>query len=456
MSPDMVHIIIDTGASVTVTPYTTDFITPIRPVQYMEIKSIASGLQVRGYGDISNGFYNDNGELQNMILKDCLYVPKCSARLLYPRQLGATSRNPKDGFNALSGPSISTFEGKTTTITYDTISNLPILYTTPGLRTYHHFCQHQSFLTSTEHSPTTPTWNFQYTNLTPNQHKKLYLHEKCAHANWEQINKWIRDGCLPCDTSLAKEPDLICATCQFGKAHRKTHKSNTGSISADHTKPGQGVSSDGMEAGTPGKVMTTHGLPSTKKYRYCSFWIDHFSRFVYVTMHESKKAEELLRSKQEFEAFAAQHGMTISNIRADNGVYTAKLYQDDCAKKQQCLTFCAVGAHWQNGIAERFIGSIVQRARTILLHAMARWPSIITEDMWPFAVRHMVNFHNASILRGKNTTPYTLFTGQDPLGHSMTLRYLVALHMSWQNVSRMWSDVHKLHVRSVRTFLCTP
>jgi len=32
-------------------------------------------------------------------------------------------------------------------------------------------------------------------------------------------------------------------------------------------------------------------------------------------------------------------------IRANNGVYSAKLFQDSCQKNQQNLTFCAVGAH---------------------------------------------------------------------------------------------------------------
>jgi hypothetical protein len=82
-------------------------------------------------------------------------------------------------------------------------------------------------------------------------------------------------------------------------------------------------------------------------------------------------------------------------------------------KKQQVLTFWALRAHWQNSNAERFIGSIVQHAWTILLHAMVKGPTINIEDMWPFTLWHMVSFHNASIRRDKQTTPYQLFTGQD-------------------------------------------
>jgi hypothetical protein len=132
--------------------------------------------------------------------------------------------------------------------------------------------------------------------------------------------------------------------------------------------------------------MTIGGSPSSRHSKYCSFWVDHFSKFVYVDMHETKRAEELLKSKLEFKDFSARFNIKIKNIRADNGLYTAKCFQDLCLKYQQSLTFCAVGAHWQNGIAQRFIGSSTARACTILLHAMALWPNVISEEMWPYTI----------------------------------------------------------------------
>jgi hypothetical protein len=41
-------------------------------------------------------------------------------------------------------------------------------------------------------------------------------------------------------------------------------------------------------------------------------------------------------------------------------------------EKGQAITFCGVGAHHQNGKAEKRIGDLQRRATTLLLHAQRR------------------------------------------------------------------------------------
>ena len=409
MTPDMAPLILDTGASISISPYPTDFITPIRPVQHVNIKGIASGLAAKGIGDLSYSFVNDAGTTQTIVLKNCLYVPQCVVRLICPRQIGAVTGNPEDGFYATNSKSTLIVHGQPTTVKYDTLSQLPMLFTKPGIQSYLSYSQCHPV------RPVVATASASSGNLTKRQRQKLYLHEICAHEGFQNLNSWIRKGYFPqVDPTLALEPDPMCMACAFGKARRISHKTHIGHITQGHTAPGQGDSSDGLESGSPGRPFTSKGSPSKLRHNYVSFWVDHASSFVYITFHSSKAATELVQSKTEFEQFAARFNIKIQNIRADNGVYSANLFRESCLKQQQNLTFCTVGAHWQNGVAERFIGTITQRARTILLHAMAKWPSVVMEDMWTFALRHAVNFHNYSVRKQQTKSTYELFTNQIP------------------------------------------
>jgi len=407
-TPDMVPLIFDTGASISISPCHSDFVTPLREVQHITIKGVASGLQAKGIGDLSYTFVNNAGETQTLLLRNCLYVPDCAVRLTCPRQIGAVTGNPNDGLYVTAPGTVLVVEGKHTTIKYDSLSQLPVMFTKPGISSYIQFATKLQ-----AHSTSLMFSSAVNQNLTKRQKQKLYLHELCAHEGFRNLNHWIRKGLCPgVDPSLASEPDPLCASCCFGKARRLTHKTHTGHISKEHTRPGQGVSSVGLESGTPGRPFTTKGSASNHRYNYVSFWVDHMSSFVYFTFHSSKAATELVKSKIEFEQYASRFNVKIENIRADNGIYTAQLFRDSCMKNQQNLTFCAVGAHWQNGTAEQFIGTVTQRARTILLHAMAKWPSVISEEMWPFALRHAVNFHNSSLRKDSSLSPYEAFTGQ--------------------------------------------
>lgn len=98
MSSNIVPLVTDTDASISLLPYKTDLIGPLQPVQHVLIKRIASGLEVRGYDNVQYKFYNDaGGELQAIDLCHCLYKPQCTARPLCPHQLGLeTNKLQKD------------------------------------------------------------------------------------------------------------------------------------------------------------------------------------------------------------------------------------------------------------------------------------------------------------------------------------------------------------------------
>ncbi len=94
-----------------------------------------------------------------------------------------------------------------------------------------------------------------------------------------------------------------------------------------------------------------------------------------------------MRAKLAFEAEAARHGVTIKHYHADNGLFRSKPFQEALHQRGQTITFTGVGAHHQNGIAEKRIGDLTRRATTLLLHAQRRWPDAITTHLWPYALR---------------------------------------------------------------------
>ncbi len=91
------------------------------------------------------------------------------------------------------------------------------------------------------------------------------------------------------------------------------------------------------------------------------------------------------------------------------------MFKASCDKHQQEVTYCAVGSHWQNGLAECFIGIVTQTARTLLLHAMAQWPTVVNKEFWPFAICHACTFHNELVHPDLNKSPHHLFTGSPAL-----------------------------------------
>jgi hypothetical protein len=104
-------------------------------------------------------------------------------------------------------------------------------------------------------------------------------------------------------------------------------------------------------------------------------------RFVHNQIDDS--SVETVVAKQALEKFAAKHGIRILHYQCDNGRFYDNAFKESCENSRQRLTFCGVNTHFQNGIAERAIRDISERARKQLLHARARWPAAVHFALWP-------------------------------------------------------------------------
>jgi hypothetical protein len=114
---------------------------------------------------------------------------------------------------------------------------------------------------------------------------------------------------------------------------------------------------DKLESPTPGFASQIKGWLTTKRYQAATVFVNHFSGLTFVYLQFSTNAEETVNAKKAAEAYAALQGVTIQDYHADNGqcAKTKWLEVIEAHRPQQTILFCGVGAHHQNGIAEKKI-----------------------------------------------------------------------------------------------------
>jgi len=103
------------------------------------------------------------------------------------------------------------------------------------------------------------------------------------------------------------------------------------------------------------------------------------------------------------------HGVNIKHYHADNGRFKDDLFMKSIEEKGQTITFCGVGAHHQNGKAEKRIGDLQRRATTLLLHAQRIWPDAINSHLWTYAIRAANDSRNYSPTNEQDTSPMSRF-----------------------------------------------
>ena len=172
--------------------------------------------------------------------------------------------------------------------------------------------------------------------------------------------------------------------------------SKVGGLKKEKLEDGDLVATDQFVVHQGGRLFTTSGREREEdQFKGGTIFVDSATGKQFVKCQVSLGVEETLLGKACFEREAALHGVKIKHHMTDNSVFTAQAFIDEIHKNDQKLTFSGVGAHHQNGVAERAIGTLVRRTRTQLLHAQLRWSEQTPTSLWPMSMNHVVQLHNS-------------------------------------------------------------
>lgn len=386
------EVLWDTGATLSVSAHKEDFIGVITPTATKQVmKGIAKGLNISGMGEIAYKLLMDDNSTVT-ITTPAYYVPLANRRIFSPqayfqntgKSCGSTQNH--EGITLLVGD-------KEKKIPYNTINNLPTFYA------------HNLDLPHLDATAQVCVSDDDNQNLSAAQKELLRWHFRLGHLNFNSVQLVLKSGNVG-DSSIIKSASKCehpkCASCRFGKAKRRPSQYqatkiplNPHSIRANDLRAGQQVSIDHFSVTQKGRLFDSYGKTSSENlYTGGCIFYDHGSEYISTQFHVHQNAIESIEAKQRYEKEMFDYGVVVQSYHTDNGIFSAAEYLKEINYKQQQIRFSGSGAHHQNGIAERAIGTIFSIARTMLIHAAIRWPDVIEPDVWPMAISYAVWLYN--------------------------------------------------------------
>ena len=442
--PSQIPVVIDTGASFSLTPVLKDFVGAIEASDVTSLNGLQGQTPVKGVGLVEWTIRDMFGYVRKIRTR-AYYVPDAQVRLYSPQ-----SHFQREGGGSLSVSKDSVIlqfkDRSRMEFPFQDNSNLPMMLPDacfePGLNfeeasmlSSPGFVKNQFLNVADERN----------VNLAPAQKELLQLHQKLGHAHFGWIRRLVskpknsktdalgRGQILPTKSESVSTCDkVLCAACQMGKQTRRTpddatiHKlpEREMLIRQGNTKPGDMVSIDQYLSSFGGRLPHTFGKEKlSERYQGGTIFVDHATGLIFIHNQVSLKAGETVKSKRAFEAFCSEHGVTVKGYRADNMPFNSKSFMDDIHLKNQKIDFSGVGAHHQNGVAERSIATVTKWARTMLLHMVLLWPDQADISLWPFALETAVYIWNNLPKKDLRQAPLELFAQQlfPSLDHLMRL-----------------------------------
>ena len=117
----------------------------------------------------------------------------------------------------------------------------------------------------------------------------------------------------------------------------------------------------------PWFIVQLKGNLTKQCYGYATIFVNQYSCLSYVFLQRTITSNETVQAKTAFEKYSEERGVHILHYHAGNGRFANKGFIENSQLSNQCLTYCGVNAHFQNGIAEKKIRDLQEAARTSLL-----------------------------------------------------------------------------------------
>jgi hypothetical protein len=227
----------------------------------------------------------------------------------------------------------------------------------------------------------------------------MHWHYRLNHPTHTVMIKMAKQNMLPrritkilVDMSKQHSKPPMCNDCCGAKATRRPWRGKSAKYNQKHIKkathPGEVISVDQLESSILGFLGQMTGKLTRQRIVASTIFVDHASDFSYVYHQTSMISEETLKSKLAFEKFALSHGVHIKHYHADNGRFKDNLFTKRNKDKRQTISFCGVGAHHQNGIAEAIFGLMLsgQQMTVGIIHQQMKVTPVQCQDFVQLAV----------------------------------------------------------------------
>jgi len=290
------------------------------------------------------------------------------------------------------GSTFTFVSGKSITFKYAKGSNLPIAHASTK-------DNNKSMMSAFLSLPTT-----RKLNISKGQEELLLWHSIFGHFDIRNVQQILNSGGIKLKDPGAATCNIpLCRSCIAGKGKCIGLKSTSKTpnpehhdvIKKDDLVPGDRVSTDQYECRIKGRLPYSKGKEDPKQM-YCggTLFVDHATGHIKIYNQVTLGASDTIRSKELYELQAWEMGVKVKKYHGDNGIFKAKAFKDDLEKRRQEMSYSGVGAHGQNGVAERAIQTVVHSARTMMLHQALLWPEQFDMRLWPFALEHAVYLWN--------------------------------------------------------------